>query len=71
MEKRIAPLAVSVETACQLFPVLNPGTLANLRSQKRGPRYYKIGKKICYDVADLRAFVFADPIQTINHQCDE
>lgn len=28
------------------------GTLANLRSQKRGPRYYKVGRRVLYFIED-------------------
>jgi hypothetical protein len=33
-----------------------PATLANWRSQGRGPRYLRIGGKILYDNADLDAY---------------
>lgn len=44
---------------------LNPRTMANLRSQKKGCRYYKRGRKVFYRPEDLDAWLFANPVQTI------
>lgn len=33
-----------------------PGTLANWRSQKKGPPYQKIGSKVVYPLAELEAW---------------
>lgn len=70
-ELRINPLAVSPEQAVQIFPCLNVGTMANDRSKRRGCKFYRIGRKVVYRLADLEAFVFQTPVQTINHQFDE
>jgi len=71
MEKNIFPVAVSPEEAVKLFPCLNLGTLANDRSKRRGCRFYKIGKKVVYRVADLEQYVFGSPVQTIEqHDCE-
>jgi hypothetical protein len=45
---------------------LNPLTLANLRCQRRGPRYYRIGRKIVYKVADIESYLFAHPVHTLD-----
>jgi len=43
------------------------GTLANWRHQKIGPKFYKIGnKKILYRPEDIEAFLFSNPVQTID-----
>jgi hypothetical protein len=43
------------------------GSLANLRSAKRGPKYYKVGRrKILYKVADLEQWIQSSPVQTID-----
>ena len=36
---------------------LHPRTLDNWRSQDRGPRYGRIGRRIIYRVADLEEFL--------------
>ncbi len=44
---------------------ISTGTLANMRSQKRGPRFYKIGNgKIIYKTVDVEAFFFSHPVMT-------
>lgn len=43
-----------------------PGTLANMRSRKVGPRYHKLGKKIIYLRKDLEAWVRQEPINTLD-----
>ena len=41
------------------------GHLANLRCQKRGPKFNKIGnKKILYNKSDLDAWVTENPVLT-------
>ena len=34
----------------------SPRTLANQRMKGEGPPYYKIGKKILYDMADIKKY---------------
>lgn len=43
---------------------LNQGTLANLRSQRRGPRYYRVGRKIIYFFEDIESWLRRDPVIT-------
>ena len=42
------------------------GSLANLRSQKRGPRYYKRGKRVLYDAKDFIAWLKENPVMTLD-----
>ena len=42
------------------------GTLANWRSQGKGPRYYKVGRKVLYHVADVLDFIRSNPVLTID-----
>jgi hypothetical protein len=58
--------AVDVNHAVMLFPCLNKGTLANLRSQKKGPKYFKVGKRIVYRVADIERWLYQNPVLTID-----
>ncbi len=43
-----------------------PGSLANLRCQKRGPKFFKIGRKVLYRPEDCDAFFFSTPVETID-----
>jgi len=40
------------------------GTLANLRSQKKGPRYYKVGRRVIYFIDDVERWLKAVPVLT-------
>ena len=42
------------------------GTLANYRSQNKGPRYYKSGRKVIYFVDEFESWLRRQPILTIN-----
>jgi hypothetical protein len=48
----------------ELFPGLNPKTLANMYSEGRGPRAYKVGRKIFYRVDELEGWLMAYPMRT-------
>lgn len=48
---------------------LNVGTLANMRCAKRGPKYFKVGKKIIYFEQDIESWLRKNPVLTID--CDE
>lgn len=43
---------------------INKGTLANWRSQRKGPKYSKVGRRVLYDVSVLEAFFQSKEIQT-------
>lgn len=51
---------------CKKIYGLNPGTLANLRHQQRGPRFYRRGRKIFYRVEDIEDYIFSNPVQTLD-----
>lgn len=43
------------------------GTLANWRCQKRGPRYFIVGRrKIVYREPDVREYYTAQPVLTVD-----
>lgn len=48
-------------TAAAAMLGLSRGTLANWRTEGRGPRYVKSGKQILYRVSDLEAWLDAQP----------
>ncbi|HRR42002.1 MAG TPA: hypothetical protein P5244_12270 [Syntrophales bacterium] len=60
--------ALSPKDALERYPALGcEGSLANMRCQKRGPRFYKVGsRKVVYRPEDIEAYLFANPVQTID-----
>ena len=59
------PLMVARSKVESLFPGLNGKTLANQLSQGRGPKAYRVGRKIYYRVEDLEAYLTQCPIRTV------
>jgi hypothetical protein len=47
----------------QMFD-LNEGTLANLRSKKQGPKFYKIGRRVLYRPSEVESWLTANPVLT-------
>ena len=43
---------------------ISKGTLANLRWQRRGPRFYKVGKRVLYFIEDIERWIKAEPVLT-------
>ena len=61
----MSPKALTPKDAVSLYPPLgSQGSLANLRLQKRGPRFFKVGRKVVYRVEDIEAYLFAAPVLT-------
>lgn len=61
--------ALSPKEAITYYPALGTlGHLANLRCQRRGPRFFKAGKSVVYKPADIEAFLFKSPILTIDSE---
>ena len=50
------------EAAAYLGPV-SVRTLQDWRTQKVGPPYSKLGKRVAYDVADLDAYIHAHRVE--------
>ncbi len=59
------PKYINTDEAARLYGIPKK-TLENWRSQKRGPRYHKSGKRVVYRVADLEAFMAGHSIATID-----
>jgi len=63
------PKALSPQDAVETYPALGcVGSLANLRSQKRGPRYFKLGRKVVYKPEDLETYLFSFPVNTLDSE---
>lgn len=59
--------AVSPKDAVALYPVLGgEAVLANMRCQKRGPKFFKVNRKVIYRPEDIEAYLFQNPVQTID-----
>lgn len=56
---------LSPKEAAEIYG-LSVGTLANDRYHKRGPKYFRCGRKVLYLVEDLEAWVLRNPVQTID-----
>lgn len=41
-------------------------TLRCWRNVGKGPRYYRIGRKVRYKPGDIEAFLEADPVETVD-----
>lgn len=67
MKERIEVMrkTVSPHQAAEIYG-LSVGTLANLRSQKRGPKYFRCGRKILYKIEDFEKWLLSNPVLTID-----
>ncbi|MGV8081078.1 MAG: helix-turn-helix transcriptional regulator [Syntrophales bacterium] len=63
MERNIEKIAYTPEELRVAYG-LEPGTLANLRCKKRGPKFFKIGRKCLYMRADVEAWIRRHPVLT-------
>jgi len=61
--------AITAEQAAETYG-LSKGTLANMRFAKRGPKFYKIGRKILYKVTDIEAWLYQNPVMTVDAHLD-
>lgn len=62
---RAKPLMIARSDVGTLFPGLSPKSLANQLSEGRGPKAYRVGRKIYYRVEDLEAYLTQCPIRTV------
>lgn len=61
-------LALTPKEVVRDYPMLTSceGTLANWRYQKRGPKFYMVGRKPIYRPEDIKSFLFQNPVLTID-----
>ena len=59
---------LSPKDVVENYPALttSEGTLANWRTQKRGPRYFRVSRKIVYRASDIEDFLFRNPVLTLD-----
>jgi hypothetical protein len=65
MEKGLQKKMLSPAQVAELYSI-SPGSLANWRSLKRGPKFYKISRKVLYRVEDCEDFFTANPVLTVD-----
>ena len=60
--------ALSPEDVVKVYPALttSTGTLANWRSRKRGPKFFKLSQRVVYRPQDIEEFLFRNPVLTID-----
>jgi hypothetical protein len=46
------------------YEFLNPGTMANLRWKRQGPRFYKRGHLVLYRFSDIDDWLSSQPVFT-------
>lgn len=65
MSNKIKPEVYTPELVDRDYSIPK-GTLANLRSQGVGPKWYKKGRRVFYRREDLEAWLFSEPHMTID-----
>ena len=64
MEKeKVEKLSLSPKGVSEDYPI-SEGVLGNLRWQKRGPKYFKVGRKVLYRREDIERWLYANPVLT-------
>lgn len=64
-QKPISKKSLTAREVAEVYG-LEVGTLANLRCQKRGPKYYRVGRKVLYWVDDVEKWVKRVPVLTLD-----
>ena len=71
MQKKIDKrITITPKEAAEIYG-LSVGTLANDRYNKRGPKYFRCGRKILYRVDYLEGWLFQNPVLTIDSLPEE
>jgi hypothetical protein len=59
--------ALSPKDVLERYPALGcAGSLANMRCHKRGPKFFKIGRKVVYRTEDIENYLFQNPVLTVD-----
>ncbi len=64
--KDVQPILVRATHVEKFFPGLSPKTLANLRAQGRGPRYFRRGRLVFYRPEDVKMWIEQQETKTID-----
>ena len=52
----------------KIFRGLRLGSLANWRTARKGPRFYRFGRKVFYRVDDVKRFLEDNAIKTLDQK---
>jgi hypothetical protein len=63
--KEQEPKAISPEIA-EIRYSIPKGTLANWRSLKQGPPFFRVNRRVLYRVSDFEEWLFSEPVKTID-----
>ncbi len=63
MNEHVVKRTLTPDEAFQMFGIPK-GTLANLRSARRGCRYYKVGKRVLYKIEEFEKWISSFPVLT-------
>lgn len=63
MERPLIKKTIRPHEAAEVYGI-SAGTLANLRSRKEGPQYFKRGRAVFYFVRDFEAWLTRNPVLT-------
>jgi hypothetical protein len=64
-DKTVIRKTLTPQEASQIYG-LDVRTLANYRYQKRGPQYFKCGRKVLYRVEHIEEWILRNPVLTID-----
>ena len=63
-QPKVSRRALSPREVAELYPI-SEGTLANLRYNREGPKFFKVGKrKVVYYLEDVDAYFRQQPVLT-------
>jgi len=66
MEKPLEKKALTPTEVDSVYGIPK-GSLANMRWARTGPKYYKTGaRKVLYRTADIEAWLFRNPVLTVD-----
>ena len=60
------PLIIASKDIEKIILEVSPKTAANLRSQKKGPRFFMVGGTPYYKTSDLLDYFCSNPVETFN-----
>jgi predicted DNA-binding transcriptional regulator AlpA len=63
MPKQIDRKAAKAGEIAEIYGI-SAGTLANLRSKREGPKFYKRGRAVVYFLSDVEAWLRQSPVLT-------
>ena len=58
------PIMVTRQELPKLFPGMTARTWANMAHEKKGPKFYRIGKLTWYVVDDVASYLMQNPVET-------